>query len=70
MFLYIYIGNEEQVEESEQIFTEALKSLKKIHGKNTPHNDIAIAMLGLGMCIEAQGGKLYVYLSVYHYFYS
>jgi tetratricopeptide (TPR) repeat protein len=48
-------GDEEQLREAEGIFKQALKILKKIHGKETPNDDTATALLGMGMCIEAQG---------------
>ena len=48
-------GSDEQIEESEQIFLQALKLLRKIHGKGAANADIATAMIGLGMAQEAQG---------------
>jgi tetratricopeptide (TPR) repeat protein len=50
-------GNGEQIEESEQIFNQALKLLRKLHGKNTPNAETATALIGLGMAIEASGNK-------------
>jgi tetratricopeptide (TPR) repeat protein len=50
-------GSGEQIEESEQIFNQALKLLRKLHGKNTPNAETATALIGLGMAIEASGNK-------------
>lgn len=52
-------GSEEQICEAEGIFKQALKILKKIHGKETANADTATALLGLGMSIEAQGSDRY-----------
>ena len=48
-------GSEEQIEEGEQIFLQALKLLRKIHGKGATNAETATALLGLGMSMEAQG---------------
>lgn len=52
-------GSEEQIGEGEQIFQQALKLLRKIHGKSTACAETASALLGLGMAMEAQGSQRY-----------
>ena len=50
-------GSGDQIEEGEQIFNQALKLLRKIHGKGTANADTATALIGLGMAMEAQGSQ-------------
>ena len=50
-------GNREQIVEGERIFNQALKQYRKLHGKGTANADVATALIGLGMSIEAQGPK-------------
>ena len=50
-------GKRDQIVEGERIFNQALKQLRKLHGKGTANADTATALIGLGMSIEAQGTK-------------
>ena len=48
-------GSPQQIEEAEQVFGQAIEVFQTVHGEQGIHADIATAILGLGMAVEALG---------------